>query len=181
MILKGKKVLLRKNRVSDAQRYLKWLADPAINRYIARNAKSLTLEKEKAYIKSINQDKKKSPFAICTSKGKHVGIIGLGRIDLKNKSASLYIFIGDKDYQNLGLGTNAILTFLEYAFLKLNLNRIELGVYEDNKRGQKVYQKVGFKKEGKRKQAIFKNGRFIDDVRMAILKKEWEAKYGKQS
>lgn len=63
---------------------------------------------------------------------------------------------------------------VNYAFLELNLNRMELQVYSHNLRDQKCYFKVGFKKEGRRKQAIFTNGEYYDSILMAILQAEWK-------
>jgi len=180
MILKGKKVILRKNRVTDAKRYLEWLADPEINQYILTTAKDLTLEKEKEYIRKSNKDKTKAKFAICTKMNQHIGVVSLDKVDQKNKSGSLGIFIGDKKYHNQGYGTESLEVILNYGFKTLKLNRIRLGVFENNKKAQKVYQKIGFKKEGVEREKVFKNNRFINSILMSILKSEWEEKHGKK-
>ena len=55
----------------------------------------------------------------------------------------------------------------------MNLNRIELGVLGSNISGLKLYEKVGFKREGVKRQSIYKNGKFVDVIMMAILKEEF--------
>ena len=55
----------------------------------------------------------------------------------------------------------------------MNLNRIELGVLESNTRALKLYEKVEFNREGVKRQSIYKNGKFVDMIMMAILKEEF--------
>jgi len=57
----------------------------------------------------------------------------------------------------------------------LNLNRVALRVYEDNERGIRAYEKVGFKREGILRQDIYREGRYWNTFLMAILREEWMA------
>lgn len=59
----------------------------------------------------------------------------------------------------------------------MNLNRIELGVLESNTRALKLYEKVEFNREGVKRQSIYKNGKFVDMIMMAILKEEFTENY----
>ena len=70
-----------------------------------------------------------------------------------------------------------VATFLlvRHAFETLNLNRVWLHVYEDNPRAVRVYEKVGFKKEGVLRQESFRHGRYWDTITMAVLREEWPA------
>ncbi|MCX7795915.1 MAG: GNAT family N-acetyltransferase [bacterium] len=63
---------------------------------------------------------------------------------------------------------------LRYAFEVLNLNRVELTVYDFNKRAIRCYEKTGFTLEGRLRQKIFKNGNYQDVLIMSILKEEWK-------
>ena len=51
----------------------------------------------------------------------------------------------------------------------MNLNRIELDVFAENARARRVYEKVGFREEGVRRQAVYKYGRYQDVVVMGLL------------
>lgn len=62
---------------------------------------------------------------------------------------------------------------MEFAFIKLNLNKVELDVYEFNPRAIYVYEKTGFKKEGIRRQVFYKNEQFYNSVLMGILREEY--------
>ena len=63
---------------------------------------------------------------------------------------------------------------VEYGFNTLNMNRIELSVWEFNTRAYKAYQKVGFVEEGRRRQARYHDGKYYDEIIMALLKDDWE-------
>ena len=45
MILKGKKTILRPLRMSDAPRFVKWLADPEVNKFANRHGVHLQRKK----------------------------------------------------------------------------------------------------------------------------------------
>jgi len=72
-----------------------------------------------------------------------------------------------------GIGIFAVNTMLIYTFRNMNLRRIELGVLANNKRAINLYDKIGFKIEGVKRQAVFKNGEYIDLIDCAILRDEY--------
>ncbi|MCJ7648924.1 MAG: GNAT family N-acetyltransferase [Candidatus Lokiarchaeota archaeon] len=107
---------------------------------------------------------------------KIIGNCAIQRINAKNRACSCGITIGEKEYQSKGYGPEAMEMLVEYGFNTLNMNRIELVVYEFNIRAYKSYQKVGFIEEGRKRQARYHNGKYYDEVIMAILREDWEMK-----
>ena len=101
---------------------------------------------------------------------KILGIVSLVSIDHMNQSGELHIMIGNNENQNKGLGTFAVKEMINHAFNNLNLHRIELTVLDSNKRAQHLYEKVGFVREGTKKQAKYKNGEFVDMHIYALIK-----------
>jgi RimJ/RimL family protein N-acetyltransferase len=57
------------------------------------------------------------------------------------------------------------------------MHRIWLRVHEDNIRAIRCYHKVGFVNEGQKRDAEFKNGKYIDIVLMSVLRPEWKDEY----
>jgi diamine N-acetyltransferase len=113
--------------------------------------------------------------AICLHEtGEMVGIVNLTNIDSISRSAEFSIMIGTSSAQNRGVGTEATKQMIQHAFLNLNLNRVYLSVLESNVRAQRVYEKVGFIKEGIMRQAWYKNGSYHHAWMMSILKDEFE-------
>lgn len=80
--------------------------------------------------------------------------------------------IGDCENQGKGIGTFAVKEMINHAFYNLNLHRIELTVLEDNVRAIHLYEKCGFKYEGRKRKAKYKNGKFVDMKMYAILREE---------
>ena len=106
-----------------------------------------------------------------------IGTIGLENINHINRTATLGIFIGDKEHRSNGYGTEAIRLILDYGFNYMNLNNIKLDVMEFNERAQKCYKKCGFKEYGRRRKSNFTNGKYYDVVQMDILAEEFKESY----
>lgn len=102
-----------------------------------------------------------------------IGLVSLTNIDRLNQSAFFHIMIGKSSKRSKGIGSYATNEILNHALYDMNMNRVELSVLASNERAIALYEKVGFKKEGVERQAVFKNGRFADMVSMAILKDEF--------
>lgn len=83
-------------------------------------------------------------------------------------SASIGIMV-HKDYQNMGVGSALMKTLIDLADNWLMLVRVELEVYEDNERAIHLYEKFGFVKEGVKKMAVIKGGRYINGIMMARI------------
>lgn len=103
-----------------------------------------------------------------------VGSVKLHSISWTDRKASLSIAIGDEADRGKGYGSEAIRLILRYAFEELNLNRVSLWVFEYNHRAMKLYEKVGFKHEGRSRQNTFHQGRYWDSIQMSMLREEWQ-------
>lgn len=102
-----------------------------------------------------------------------LGLVSLTNIDQLNQSAEFHIMIGRTESQGKGAGTFATTAILNHAFNNMNLHRIELGVLPANTRAQRLYEKVGFIKEGIKRCSRYKNGSFVDVIQYGILKEEF--------
>jgi RimJ/RimL family protein N-acetyltransferase len=112
-----------------------------------------------------------APFAIETIAGEAVGVCSLEDIHAASRSAVLGIWIGSSHWDR-GYGTDAVRTLCRFGFAEMNLQRIGLAVYDVNPRGLRVYEKVGFKAEGRRRKGMFLDGRYVDVVVMGLLAEE---------
>lgn len=104
----------------------------------------------------------------------YIGQLDLLKIDWINRNASIGITIGTKENLGKGYGTEAIQILQEFAFNKLNLNKLELEVREFNHRAISCYKKCGFVEEGRIRENFFVDGKYTDTVIMGVLKREWE-------
>lgn len=80
----------------------------------------------------------------------------------------LFIYL-HQDFQNAGLGTIMMQEGLHLARAR-KLHRVELTVVADNQRGIRSYEKVGFQREGvKRENYMGEDGKYHDEIVMGIL------------
>jgi len=99
-----------------------------------------------------------------------VGHLQLFRIPFERRKGVGEVFIYlHQDYQNVGLGTMMMKRAIEMAKEK-GFHRLGLTVVADNHRAIKVYEKVGFKKEGIAREAFYGDDhRYHDEVEMGLL------------
>lgn len=181
VILKGKKIVLRPLSLSDAPRFVKWLKDPELTKFLSmHDYPAPTLKEEREWIKARQKDKNMLSLAIDTVEGEHIGSISLRDINNPNKRALYGIVICDKRYWGQGYGTEAGKLIVDYGFKELKLNRIYLEHIAYNIRGHKSYEKIGFKKEGVFKEHILRDGYFHDVIWMGILKRDYLKKNKKK-
>lgn len=83
-------------------------------------------------------------------------------------SASIGVMV-HKDYQNNGVGTALMKALIDIADNWLILVRIELTVFEDNEKAICLYEKFGFEKEGIKKLAGIRNGKYTNEILMARI------------
>ena len=175
MIL-GKKVRLRPIERDDLPRFVEWFSDPEVRRHLLIYLPFSLAQEERWFENLLGRLERQTDviLAIETADGAHIGNVGLHSIDWKNRAAELGILIGDKAYWSQGYGVDAIRTLLGLAFCEMNLHRIFLRVNDDNARGIRCYEKVGFQREGVSRDAVFHTGVYHDQYVMSILETEFE-------
>ena len=136
-----------------------------------------TLEKEQAWFENNEKQRDKYlDFAIRTlDDNLFIGHMNLRNYNNRNRTATLSIFIGDMSRHRHGYGTEALQIMTLYAFVEVNINRLELTVSDFNTAGIRCYEKCGFQHEGRKRQTLFRDGRYHDTFIMAILREDWLA------
>ncbi|MDI3298413.1 MAG: GNAT family protein [Bacillota bacterium] len=107
--------------------------------------------------------------------GRPIGSTTLRLTEPKNRLAEYGIAVADPEARGRGYGLEATRLVLRYGFDELNLHRIELRVFAFNQRAYRMYLRAGFREEGRRREALFRDGRYHDAIWMAILEEEWRA------
>ena len=65
---------------------------------------------------------------------------------------------------------------IDHAFGGLGLHRIALSVFAFNERAIRSYRSVGFVIEGRAREAIWRDGRWWDEISMSMLDSDWAAR-----
>ena len=179
-MIEGKRINLRAQEVSDLDRLYTWINDREVTRHLAMRYQ-VPYEAEEAWVRNVASTVLSFAyvhFAIETKEGVHIGGVSFHETSRENRHARLGIMIGDKSYWSRGYGTDAILTFMRFAFDEMNLHRIDLTVDADNERAIACYRKCGFVEEVRQRQARYARGTYGDQFVMGILRDEFYAKWG---
>ena len=109
-------------------------------------------------------------LCICKLDDEVVGLIDLFDFDPKNKRAGLGIVIKNSDNYNQGIGNEAINLLINYSFSSLDIHQIFANVIEDNEASLHVFKKLGFEQIGVKKDWIFTNGSYKNEVLFQKIK-----------
>ena len=99
--------------------------------------------------------------------GEAAGLAGLdvGKGRLRH-SGYLFLFVA-RPHQGQGIGTRLLETLLDLADNWLLLRRVELTVLVENEHAKRLYERLGFEVEGRRKMSLIAHGELVDEWLMA--------------
>jgi len=169
----GLNVVLRPIQIFDTNNIIKWRNQDDIKaKFIFRG--KLTREMHINWLKNEVFCGKCVQYIIVDKKTDvSIGSIYLRDIDQVNKKTEYGIYIGEAGYRGKGIGTEASILLIEYAFNTLHMNKIFLRVLAENQIAIKSYQRVGFVKEGLFTEDFFADGQYKDVVFMAVLRRSF--------
>lgn len=99
----------------------------------------------------------------------------IAHIDHYNSRCNAGIGLGyDKQDWGKGYAREALQAVIAYCFNELNLNRIGAEIYEFNARSIRLFEGLGFQREGIRRGYIFKDGQFKDEYLYSLVREDWK-------
>jgi RimJ/RimL family protein N-acetyltransferase len=172
IFLRGKKVILRPVEDRDLPELQRWINDPeTIRGTLQFLPQSETDERE--WLERMRKNRQAVFLAVETLDGRHIGSIGLFAISWRDGTASTGTLIGEKDCWNKGFATDAKMTLLNYAFNTLNLRKIHSSSLEFNERSLHYNLKCGYREEGRRVKQFYRDGRYWDEILIAVFRDDW--------
>lgn len=177
--VRGELVYLRPLEPGDAETVHRWYEDGDFRRLMGDLPLSLAARRA-GYARSAEDFDPTTTdvfrFIICRLEdGLPIGRTDLFAIDRTNGSAAFGIGIGDRTARGHGYGSDAVNALVDFAFGELRLERVWLSTDAENRVAQATYRRCGFVEEARRRRAFMDRGRSIDEVRMSLLRGEWEA------
>ncbi len=175
-MLYGKRIRLRGNERSDLPKFVEWLNDPEVRRYLSMSMPISQATEEQWFEKMLKRPPEEQMLGIEIKDGEGWRLIGnsdIFEINWRVRSAEVGLFIGDKSCWNKGYGTEVMRLLLCHGFGTLNLNRIFLRVDPENLGGIHAYEKAGFVQEARLREADFREGKYSDYLIMSVLRSEW--------
>lgn len=172
----GQNVYLRILEESDIPLTTKWVNDQEIGEIMGYlPVKSLAAQLQ--WYKGVMNDTSRYIFAVCDKNtDEHIGNVGLGNIDYVHRHAMFNIFLVKRENRSKGIGTEVTKLLLDFAFFRLNLNKVYLRTSARFIEANKMYQKIGFVQEGVLRQHYYTNGVYEDKILYSILKDEYANK-----
>jgi RimJ/RimL family protein N-acetyltransferase len=174
VFIEGQLVNLRPLAATDATpAYLSWLNDAAVLRYRGPKAFPSTMENLQRYVAEI-PGRGDLVLAVCEkSGGRHVGNIALNSVNWLHRSAELSIMIGARDTWGKGYGKEAMSLVTRHGFLNMGLNR--LWAESPNPAFNAAVQRLGWTREGTKRQAFLLDGAYVDFECWSLLASEFSS------
>lgn len=173
----GEKVRLRRvDPTRDLDDRYRWMTDPEVLRWLGTRGVPLSRAEVSAYLeKAARAVDEVVEFGVETLDGRHIGGTTLRRFERWSRQAEFAIAIGEADFRGKGYGSEVTALMVDFAFGRLNLNRVWLTVNVQNGAGIKAYQKAGFQIEGTLRENVYAGGRYWDSHIMGALRRDWAA------
>lgn len=133
-----------------------------------------TLQK---YIENAHQDiyeAKQYRFVICNRHNTPVGMIDLFDFNPQHHRVGIGILI-TSNYQTKGYGFEALEMIIDYAFTYLNVHQIYANITSDNLNSISLFEKFQFIKVGIKKDWIYSNSTFKDEILYQLIKNTYES------
>lgn len=138
-----------------------WFSEPYMNK-----------EKYTSSFENRQKDESARQF-IAYAEEVRIGYTNLHQINLRHRTAVLAIML-DPDNQGKGYAEEVVRSIIDYGFNQLNLNKITLDVVDYNEKAVHIYEKVGFKVEGKKEQQYFIQGKYHTSLAMGLLRENYQ-------
>jgi RimJ/RimL family protein N-acetyltransferase len=170
----GRNILLRIPNASDAEVLCAYMNNPSVNMFLSRRM-PLSMSQEQEWIAS-RQDQGPHAFTFVIehiTDEKTIGTIGIHGIDYIHRTATTGTAIGVTEYQKKGLGTEAKMLLLDFAFNVLNLRIIESRVLAYNEGSLKYAKKCAYEKVAELPERYFHNGTYYNEIILDCRVERW--------
>jgi RimJ/RimL family protein N-acetyltransferase len=151
----------------------------------AENVQSVADERRYIFTEEVSTERKKSMGKLFADRSclvivaevgagrarKIVGSLTLERYGNVEKTRHVRVLgmLVVRGYRGLGIGTKLMVHALEWAKSQNDLEKIVLGVFSNNRRALRLYEKFGFKVEGVKKRHYYIAGKPADEIDMALF------------
>jgi len=174
------RVYLRALELDDYVLINKWRNDPDVSKYLGGNVFFVSSERERKSIENkILDDSKNIYLSICDiSTNQLIGYTSINNLDLRNRKAEWGgTLIGDKQFLGKGLGKEASALMLRFLFDQYPIHKCYAYCLEEHPVTQKLFNSLGFKKDGTLRDDIFKHGEFKNILLFSIIRDEINGKF----
>ena len=137
-----------------------------------RDIEHVTAEEQLDWWANLQGDEHRAYYVVEDGQGNFVGMIRTTDIDRLNRSVCVGADVAPA-LRGQGWGTAIYDMLLKWCFAFQNCHRVWLCVMDYNTAGRKLYEKMGFKVEGCHREAVFRDGQYVNEIVMSILEDEY--------
>lgn len=162
MNLQGTKVNLRRPQMVDLDLIFKWENDP-LNWLVSNTVAPYSKEEIEKFIEQEHDlySDQQMRWMIEDKDNAVIGCVDLYDFDPKNQRVGLGILIDDP-YRGKGLGQDALKVVVQFCFDKAEVRTIHAEILENNPSSHRLFEAIGFERNGTKKDWIWDGTRFLD-------------------
>jgi ribosomal-protein-alanine N-acetyltransferase len=162
--------ILKKNDVT--QSYVDWFDNKDVVRYSENQYRSFSIAGQRSYVSLCLKDPNTDLYGIFDN-NLHIGNIIIKGLNSFHKRAEISYIIGNTKYWGKGVGFFAVSSIIEIAKNNYNLTKLFASTAEKNIGSRKILEKNGFVIEGKRKQHLFYNNQYHNQIDYGLILKNF--------
>lgn len=165
-------IVLRPMTMEDQEMVMKWRTLPEITKYMNTDP-VIDMDKQRAWFEKQQQDSTCYNWIIVVD-DVPVGVTSISKIDKVNRTCTRGTYIAVQEKRSFEMITSVYASQFDFIFDILQLNKIEIEVFLENKNVVFLSKKCGFKQEGILREHIYKNGTYYDIVLLGMTAEDWK-------
>jgi RimJ/RimL family protein N-acetyltransferase len=161
-------VELRRAEIPDADFLLELLVDDDVRPFLGRRTATKRDEVVEEIERSLAEPESFGRFVI-EADGERAGMLGFHVLNERSRIARLERLAIHPGFRGRRLADEAARLFQRLLLGEFGYHRLELEIYAFNERACAHAERVGFVREGRKRQAYLKDGEWVDSVLYALL------------
>jgi RimJ/RimL family protein N-acetyltransferase len=113
-------------------------------------------------------------FAVDNIEGEYVGGLSFHSRDPKNGTFGFGVLI-HPEHRNKGYAADAVRILLRYCFWERRYHKCNSACVHTNEASIQMHRRLGFVEEGRRRESLFFNGQYHDDILFGLTREEFDA------
>lgn len=158
---------------------MSWVNDPETVFYFSAIKEGFSREEELEYIENITKSEADRVFSIFNGT-RYIGQVAINKIDRDQSGQGRLFIVIKKEYRRRGYASETIERIQDFVFKELGLNRLYLMVRPENDKALDLYHECGFRIEGTLYEVYKLNGKFINMMQLAIIKRWWKTRRNRE-
>lgn len=169
LFIEGEKINLRTVEEEDLEFIRETFNIPEVRKHLSHRGPQ-NLNQERTFFEEVISGDEATNLAISRNE-EMIGLISLTEQKEEGvKEIGLWIH---PDHHGNGYGTEASKVMVSYAFNELRIHKIIAKAMESNPGSQRIWEKLGFQREGELRENTFRNGSYEDVYLYGVIEDEW--------